>query len=186
MPIAGRTTGNVGATRDPACRTGKTNAPRNSAGGRPAFRTLYPGRHRRAGRRRHRSGRCASRRRKRAPRARRRLHPAVRGDRGRCEFRRTCCTAPTRTRCAIPASLTKIMTLYLLFEQIEAGKLRLNSRLEVSEHASQQAPSKLGLRPGPDHLGRGCDPRAGHQVGQRCRRRWSRKRSAATKRPSPA
>jgi D-alanyl-D-alanine carboxypeptidase len=47
-----------------------------------------------------------------------------------------------------PASLTKIMTLYLLFEQLEAGKLRLDSRLEVSEHAAQQAPSKLGLRPG--------------------------------------
>src|SRR3954464_7279705 len=47
-----------------------------------------------------------------------------------------------------PASLTKIMTLYLLFEQMEAGKLRLDSRLEVSEHASQQAPSKLGLMPG--------------------------------------
>ena len=47
-----------------------------------------------------------------------------------------------------PASLTKIMTLYLLFEQIEAGKLRLDSQMEVSDHASQQAPSKLGLRPG--------------------------------------
>src|SRR5436190_1097930 len=47
-----------------------------------------------------------------------------------------------------PASLTKIMTLYLLFEQLEAGKLRLDSRLEVSDHASQQAPSKLGLLPG--------------------------------------
>jgi D-alanyl-D-alanine carboxypeptidase len=47
-----------------------------------------------------------------------------------------------------PASLTKIMTLYLLFEQIEAGKFRLDSRLEVSAHASQQAPSKLGLLPG--------------------------------------
>jgi D-alanyl-D-alanine carboxypeptidase len=47
-----------------------------------------------------------------------------------------------------PASLTKIMTLYLLFEQLEAGKLRLDSRLEVSDHASQQAPSKLGLIPG--------------------------------------
>jgi len=47
-----------------------------------------------------------------------------------------------------PASLTKIMTLYLLFEQLEAGKLRLDSRLDVSEHASEQAPSKLGLIPG--------------------------------------
>jgi D-alanyl-D-alanine carboxypeptidase len=47
-----------------------------------------------------------------------------------------------------PASLTKIMTLYLLFEQVEAGKLALDSRLPVSDHASQQAPSKLGLLPG--------------------------------------
>ena len=47
-----------------------------------------------------------------------------------------------------PASLTKIMTLYLLFEQIEAGKVRLDTQMEVSDHASQQAPSKLGLRPG--------------------------------------
>jgi D-alanyl-D-alanine carboxypeptidase len=47
-----------------------------------------------------------------------------------------------------PASLTKIMTLYLLFEQLEAGKLRLDSRMEVSEHAAQQAPSKLGLAAG--------------------------------------
>jgi D-alanyl-D-alanine carboxypeptidase len=47
-----------------------------------------------------------------------------------------------------PASLTKIMTLYLLFEQLEAGKLKLDSKLDVSDHASQQAPSKLGLVPG--------------------------------------
>ena len=47
-----------------------------------------------------------------------------------------------------PASLTKIMTLYLLFEQIEAGKLRLDTQMDVSDHAAQQAPSKLGLRPG--------------------------------------
>jgi D-alanyl-D-alanine carboxypeptidase len=47
-----------------------------------------------------------------------------------------------------PASLTKIMTLYLLFERIEAGKLRLDSQLPVSEHASDQAPTKLGLKPG--------------------------------------
>jgi D-alanyl-D-alanine carboxypeptidase len=47
-----------------------------------------------------------------------------------------------------PASLTKIMTLYLLFEQLEAGRVRLDTPLAVSEHASAQAPSKLGLRPG--------------------------------------
>jgi D-alanyl-D-alanine carboxypeptidase len=47
-----------------------------------------------------------------------------------------------------PASLTKIMTLYLLFEQLDAGKIKLNSALDVSAHAAAQAPSKLGLRPG--------------------------------------
>jgi D-alanyl-D-alanine carboxypeptidase len=47
-----------------------------------------------------------------------------------------------------PASLTKIMTLYLLFERLEAGKLKLDSQLPVSEHASVQAPTKLGLHPG--------------------------------------
>jgi D-alanyl-D-alanine carboxypeptidase len=47
-----------------------------------------------------------------------------------------------------PASLTKIMTLYLLFERLEAGKMRLDTQLKVSEHAAEQAPTKLGLRPG--------------------------------------
>jgi D-alanyl-D-alanine carboxypeptidase len=47
-----------------------------------------------------------------------------------------------------PASLTKIMTLYLLFEQLEAGKLKLDSQLKVSEHAASQSPTKLGLRAG--------------------------------------
>ncbi len=47
-----------------------------------------------------------------------------------------------------PASLTKIMTLYLLFERLEAGKMKLDTEMEVSEYASQQAPTKLGLRPG--------------------------------------
>ena len=47
-----------------------------------------------------------------------------------------------------PASLTKIMTLYLLFEQLEAGKIKLDTPMEVSEEASIQAPTKLGLKPG--------------------------------------
>ncbi len=47
-----------------------------------------------------------------------------------------------------PASLTKIMTLYLLFERLDAGKMKLDSEMDVSEHASEQAPTKLGLRPG--------------------------------------
>ncbi|MEP7031069.1 MAG: serine hydrolase [Pseudolabrys sp.] len=47
-----------------------------------------------------------------------------------------------------PASLTKIMTLYLMFEKLEAGKIKLSSELPVSSHAAAQAPSKLGLKPG--------------------------------------
>ena len=46
-----------------------------------------------------------------------------------------------------PASLTKIMTLYLLFERLETGRLRLDKQLAVSEHAAEQAPTKLGLTP---------------------------------------
>jgi D-alanyl-D-alanine carboxypeptidase len=47
-----------------------------------------------------------------------------------------------------PASLTKIMTLYLLFERLDAGKMKLDTEMGVSEHASDQAPTRLGLRPG--------------------------------------
>jgi D-alanyl-D-alanine carboxypeptidase len=47
-----------------------------------------------------------------------------------------------------PASLTKIMTLYLLFEELDAGRIRLDTPLKISAHAAEQAPSKLGLKPG--------------------------------------
>lgn len=47
-----------------------------------------------------------------------------------------------------PASLTKIMTLYLLFEELDAGRLKLDSRLKISKHAASQPPSKIGVRPG--------------------------------------
>jgi D-alanyl-D-alanine carboxypeptidase len=47
-----------------------------------------------------------------------------------------------------PASLTKIMTLYLLFERLQAGKIKMSTEMEVSAHAAAQAPSKLGLKPG--------------------------------------
>ncbi len=40
------------------------------------------------------------------------------------------------------------MTLYLLFERLESGKMKLDTEMPVSEHASEQAPTKLGLRPG--------------------------------------
>jgi D-alanyl-D-alanine carboxypeptidase len=47
-----------------------------------------------------------------------------------------------------PASLTKIMTLYLLFERLESGKMKLDTEMPVSEHAADQDPTKLDLRPG--------------------------------------
>ncbi|HEY6858983.1 MAG TPA: serine hydrolase [Pseudolabrys sp.] len=47
-----------------------------------------------------------------------------------------------------PASLTKIMTLYLLFERLEQSKIKLTTELPVSAHAAAQSPSKLGLKPG--------------------------------------
>jgi D-alanyl-D-alanine carboxypeptidase len=47
-----------------------------------------------------------------------------------------------------PASLTKIMTLYLLFERLDSGKIKLDTEMPVSKHASEQDPTKLGLMPG--------------------------------------
>jgi D-alanyl-D-alanine carboxypeptidase len=47
-----------------------------------------------------------------------------------------------------PASLTKMMTLYLTFEALNAGRLRLDQYLLVSAEAASRAPTKLGLRPG--------------------------------------
>lgn len=47
-----------------------------------------------------------------------------------------------------PASVTKVMTLYLLFEQIESGRFSLQSPLRVSAEAASQPPSKVGVRPG--------------------------------------
>lgn len=47
-----------------------------------------------------------------------------------------------------PASLTKMMTLYLLFEAVESGKISANQKFKVSLHASKQSPSKLYLKPG--------------------------------------
>jgi len=47
-----------------------------------------------------------------------------------------------------PASVTKVMTLYMLFEQLEKGAYSLDDEISISSHAASMAPSKLGLRPG--------------------------------------
>lgn len=53
---------------------------------------------------------------------------------------------PDETR--FPASLTKMMTLYMTFEAIERGKLRLDQRLVASDWANAQSPTKLNLEIG--------------------------------------
>ena len=47
-----------------------------------------------------------------------------------------------------PASLTKMMTLYMVFEALEAKRLTLNQKMVVSEAATQRPPSRLRLRKG--------------------------------------
>lgn len=47
-----------------------------------------------------------------------------------------------------PASLTKMMTLYLLFDELEAGRLKLSSRIPFSRRAAARPPSKLGVKAG--------------------------------------
>ncbi|MBB3998032.1 D-alanyl-D-alanine carboxypeptidase family protein [Aureimonas pseudogalii] len=47
-----------------------------------------------------------------------------------------------------PASLTKLMTIYLLFEALEDGKVKMDDLFVVSAGAAAKPPSKLGLRPG--------------------------------------
>ncbi|AIF81498.1 penicillin-binding protein dacF [endosymbiont of Acanthamoeba sp. UWC8] len=47
-----------------------------------------------------------------------------------------------------PASLTKLMTVYLAFEALESGKLTMNQQIVVSDRASREIPRKLGLKAG--------------------------------------
>lgn len=47
-----------------------------------------------------------------------------------------------------PASLTKMMTLYLVFEDLKSGRIKLNDRLVMSKAGWRREPSKLGLKPG--------------------------------------
>ncbi len=47
-----------------------------------------------------------------------------------------------------PASLTKMMTLYIAFEAIEHGEIGLDDEVVISRHAANEPPSKLGLKSG--------------------------------------
>ena len=47
-----------------------------------------------------------------------------------------------------PASLTKMMTLYIAFEAVRNGEISLDDTVKISSHAASEPPSKLGLRSG--------------------------------------
>lgn len=47
-----------------------------------------------------------------------------------------------------PASVAKVMTLYVLFQELKAGNLSLSTKMTVSPHAASAVPTKLGLRAG--------------------------------------
>lgn len=56
--------------------------------------------------------------------------------------------AKNATALRYPASLTKIMTLYMLFSELKKGKVQKWTKLPVSRHATRQEPSKLNLKKG--------------------------------------
>lgn len=47
-----------------------------------------------------------------------------------------------------PASLTKMMTMYMMFEALESGQLSKKTRIRMSKNAASRPPSKLGIKPG--------------------------------------
>jgi D-alanyl-D-alanine carboxypeptidase len=47
-----------------------------------------------------------------------------------------------------PASVTKVMTLYILFQELSAGNIKLSDKMVVSKHAAAAVPTKLGLKSG--------------------------------------
>ena len=47
-----------------------------------------------------------------------------------------------------PASVTKVMTLYILFQELSAGNIKLSDKMVVSKHAAAAVPTKLGLKAG--------------------------------------
>jgi D-alanyl-D-alanine carboxypeptidase len=47
-----------------------------------------------------------------------------------------------------PASISKVMTLYILFQELAAGNIKLSTKMTVSKHAASAEPTKLGLKAG--------------------------------------
>ena len=65
-----------------------------------------------------------------------------------------------------PASLTKVMTLYLLFEALDAGEVTMDTRMKVSRVAAGRSPSKLGVRAGIHLKSQRCDAGTGDKIRQ--------------------
>ena len=78
-----------------------------------------------------------------------------------------------------PASLTKLMTLYMLFEALRDHRVTLDDPMPVSAHAASMEPVKLYLPPGTTLTVAAGNPRDGDALGQRRRRRRSASISAA-------
>ena len=51
-----------------------------------------------------------------------------------------------------PASLTKVMTLYLVFDALDAGQIKLSDKVTISKNAARTPPVKMGLKAGPMFL----------------------------------
>jgi D-alanyl-D-alanine carboxypeptidase len=65
-----------------------------------------------------------------------------------------------------PASLTKMMTLYVAFEAIENGEITLDTPVRISSKAASKPPSKLGLKAGQKNKAALPYPRLGGKIGQ--------------------
>ena len=65
-----------------------------------------------------------------------------------------------------PASLTKLMTLYMVFEALRDRRITLNQLMPVSAHSASVEPVKTRRAGRRAHIGRGRHPRDGHALGQ--------------------
>jgi D-alanyl-D-alanine carboxypeptidase len=65
-----------------------------------------------------------------------------------------------------PASLTKMMTLYVAFQAVENDEISLDTMVRVSRNAAAEPPSRLGLKTGQKNQTALSDPRGCHQIGQ--------------------
>ena len=65
-----------------------------------------------------------------------------------------------------PASMSKLMTIYMVFERLKDGRLKLSDKFKVSEKAWRKGGSKMFVPRQFDGNGRGSAPRHHHPVGQ--------------------